>query len=121
MRPIRALVPFLWAVFVASGCGGANTAGSGDGVAVSAAGAGITAAAAGALWVAGGGCRLQGCPYGTYCDEKNGLCDVRRCSEGCPDGTVCNEGLDRCQAPSPPAPPNDFLPTDDKRLLPGTH
>lgn len=88
----------------------------------SAAGAGITAAAAGVLWAAGGGCRLQGCPYGTYCNEKTGFCEVRKCAQGCPDGTVCNEGLDRCQAAPPARAPSDFLPQDNKiQNPPGSH
>src|SRR5688572_8458815 len=56
----------------------------------------ITAIAAGTLWLAGGGCRLQGCPYGSYCNKETGYCDVRKCEDGCPDGTICNEGLGRC-------------------------
>jgi hypothetical protein len=84
-------------------------------------GANITAIAAGTLWIAGGGCRLQGCPYGSYCNKQSGYCDVRRCDMGCPDGTVCNEGLGRCQAPPPPSTPNDFLPQDSKLNPPGTH
>jgi hypothetical protein len=85
-------------------------------------GAAVTAIAAGAVWAAGGGCKLQGCPYGSYCNQKTGFCDVRKCSEGCPDDTICNEGLGRCQAVPPPKVPNDFLPQDDKRLSPpGTH
>jgi hypothetical protein len=84
-------------------------------------GAAVTAIAAGAIWAVGGGCRLQGCPYGSYCNQKSGFCDVRRCDQGCPEGTVCNEGLGRCQASTPLATPNDFLPQDDARMPPGTH
>jgi hypothetical protein len=86
-------------------------------------GAAITAAAAAALWAAGGGCKLQGCPYGSYCNHSSGFCDVRKCSDpgGCPDGTVCNEGLDRCQMAPPPNTPNDFLPQDSVRAPPGQH
>jgi hypothetical protein len=81
-----------------------------------------TAVAAGVVWAAGGGCRLQGCPYGSYCDEKSGFCEVRKCSEGCPTMTVCNEGLDRCQAPAPATGPSDRLPQDDKiNYPPGSH
>jgi hypothetical protein len=95
-------------LLVAPGCGGSSTAGA------PAAGAVVTAVAAGVLWASAGGCKLQGCPYGTYCDKKSGFCEVHKCSEGCPDGTVCNEGLDRCQAPGPGAVPSDRLPQDDK-------
>jgi len=85
-------------------------------------GAAITAAAAGVLWAVGGGCRLQGCPYGTYCDEKTGFCQTKKCSEGCPNGTVCNEGLDRCQVAPPPQTASDLLPQDNKIANPpGTH
>jgi hypothetical protein len=77
------------------------------------AGGASTAIAAGILWAAGGGCRLQGCPYGSYCNQKSGFCEVRKCSQGCPDGTICNEGLGRCQAPAPASPPTDFLPEDN--------
>lgn len=114
------LVPF--AIGLASGCGGSQTTSSLEGASQGqiAAGAAVTAIAAGAVWAAGGGCRLQGCPYGSYCNQKTGFCDVRRCDEGCPDGTICNEGLGRCQASPPPSVPNDFLPQDDKRRLPGT-
>ena len=104
------------------GCGGPQPVEPGTSVGTNAAGAGITAAAAGVVWAAGGGCRLQGCPYGSYCDQKSGLCEVRKCSEGCPDGTVCNEGLNRCQAHAPASPPSDRLPQDDKIANPpGTH
>jgi hypothetical protein len=105
------------------GCGGAaptpTAAGASQGQI--AAGAAATAIAAGAVWAMGGGCRFQGCPYGSYCNQKSGFCDVRRCDQGCPEGTICNEGLGRCQASPPPAVPNDFLPQDDARLPPGTH
>lgn len=77
-------------------------------------GAAITAAAAGAIWAVGGGCRMQGCPYGTYCNDRTGYCEVRKCEQGCPDGTVCNEGLGRCQAAPPAQTPNDFLPQDNR-------
>jgi hypothetical protein len=80
----------------------------------------VTAIAAGTLWLVAGGCRLQGCPYGSYCNPQTGYCDVRKCEQGCPDGTICNEGLGRCQAPPPPKVPNDFLPQDDKRVPPGS-
>jgi hypothetical protein len=80
----------------------------------------VTAIAAGTLWLVAGGCRLQGCPYGSYCNQQTGYCDVRKCEQGCPDGTICNEGLGRCQAPPPPKVPNDFLPQDDKRIPPGS-
>lgn len=82
------------------------------------AGAGITAAVAGVAWVAGGGCRFQGCPYGSFCDNKTGYCVAQTCAAGCPDGTVCNEGLDRCQAAPPAETPRDTLPQDDARNLP---
>jgi hypothetical protein len=88
----------------------------------------ITAIAAGTLWIVAGGCRLQasmahgqGCPYGSYCNQKTGYCDVRKCQDGCPDGTICNEGLGRCQAPPPPKVPTDFLPQDDARNPPGAN
>jgi hypothetical protein len=110
------------ALWLAAGCGSAPPGPSSSLVGASqgqiAAGAAVTAIAAGALWAAGGGCRLQGCPYGSYCNQQTGFCDVRKCSEGCPDGTICNEGLGRCQATPPPKVPNDFLPQDDKRQLP---
>jgi hypothetical protein len=99
------------AVLGAFGCGGTpSPAGSQT---LNVAGGVTTAIAAGVLWAAGGGCRLQGCPYGSYCNHKSGFCEVRKCSQGCPDGTICNEGLGRCQAPPPAAPPNDFLPEDN--------
>jgi hypothetical protein len=104
------------------GCAGANQAGpNAPSATTSAAGAGGTAAAAAVLWVAGGGCKLQGCPYGSFCNKDTGLCEAKRCSEGCPDGTVCNEGLDRCQMAPPPSTPNDFLPQDSKLAPPGQH
>ena len=94
---------------IAMGCGGASGAEAGN-----AAGAVGNVVAASVLWAAAGGCKLQGCPYGTYCDKNSGFCEVHKCSEGCPQGTVCNEGLDRCQAPAPASPPSDRLPQDDK-------
>jgi hypothetical protein len=106
------------------GCGG-----GGQGVAINspassnaanAGGAAVTAVAAGVVWAAGGGCRLQGCPYGSFCDESSGFCEVRRCSQGCPPDTVCNEGLDRCQMRPPASTPNDNLPQDNKVLSPPT-
>lgn len=124
MRLTKALVPLFWVVFAASGCAGrqAGPNGPGEATAVTAGGAAGTAAAAGVIWAAGGGCRLQGCPYGSYCNRDTGLCDVRKCSQGCPSGTVCNEGLDRCQGPSPANTPNDRLPQDDRiRNPPGSH
>jgi hypothetical protein len=81
----------------------------------------VTAVAAGTLWLAAGGCRLQGCPYGGYCNKQTGYCDVVKCEQGCPAGTICNEGLGLCQAPPPPKAPNDFLPQDDARNPPGTN
>lgn len=124
----RALVGLILFVLNAS-CGGAPPAGStaptgaaiGPSQGAIAAGAAATAIAAGAVWAVGGGCRLQGCPYGSYCNQSSGFCDVRRCEEGCPEGTVCNEGLGRCQVAPPPKLPNDFLPQDDARNPPGTH
>jgi hypothetical protein len=73
-----------------SGCGGSQPPSTLEGASQGqiAAGAAVTAIAAGAMWAAGGGCRLQGCPYGSYCNQKTGFCDVRRCNEGCPDGTI---------------------------------
>lgn len=97
---------------LATGCTGTRS--STDPAVGNTGGAIITAVAAGTLWAAAGGCKLQGCPYGTYCDKKSGFCEVHKCSEGCPEGTVCNEGLDRCQAPGPGNMPNDRLPQDDK-------
>lgn len=96
----------------ASACGGSNPTPAGSQTA-NASGALVTAIAAGAVWAAGGGCRMQGCPYGSYCNRKSGFCEVRKCSQGCPEDTICNEGLGRCQAPPPPNPPNDFLPEDN--------
>lgn len=97
---------------IAAGCGGSGASG-GSGVS-GPGGAAINAMAAGVLWATAGGCKLQGCPYGSYCDHKSGFCEVHKCADGCPDGTVCNEGLDRCQAPGPPNVPSDRLPQDDK-------
>lgn len=121
-RGARALSGFvLLVVLTAGGCApsqvqpqqaGEGGQGANGGLAVA------TAIAAGTLWAAGGGCRLQGCPYGSYCNQKSTFCDVRKCGEGCPEGTVCNEGLGRCQAPPPASPPNDFLPQDNKANLP---
>jgi hypothetical protein len=99
------------------GCAGSAPTPAGS-QSVNATGALVTAIAAGALWAVGGGCRLQGCPYGSYCNQKNGFCEVRKCSEGCPDDTICNEGLDRCQVAPPPNPPTDFLPEDNLLLRP---
>ena len=76
----------------------------------------LLATAAATLWAVGGGCKLQGCPYGSYCDKKSGFCDTRTCGEGCQSNTSCNEGLDRCQDPAPASPPNDFLPSDQQPL-----
>lgn len=120
----RTLIPSHWALFGMLGCGTTGTppVQPGDpGVPVgNAGGAAITAAAAGVVWAVGGGCRLQGCPYGTFCNGTSGFCVVKKCSEGCPSGTICNEGLDRCQAAPPPQTPNDFLPQDDRtRIQPG--
>jgi hypothetical protein len=84
-------------------------------------GAVATAAAAAVIWATAGGCKLQGCPYGSVCNKKSGFCDVIKCEDGCPDGTICNEGLHRCQAPPPPKTPNDFLPQDSKLNPPGYH
>lgn len=117
----------LGAYLLLLGCGSSQgsdpfAVGQGSSGAENAAGAGITAAAAGVAWAVGGGCRLQGCPYGTYCDETTGFCQVRKCSEGCPGGTVCNEGLDRCQAVPPARNPTDLLPQDNKVANPpGVH
>lgn len=113
-----------WMVLVLGACAGSQTVGPGLDPATNtgnAGGAVATAAAAAAIWAAGGGCKLQGCPYGSYCNHKTGFCDVRKCSDvgGCPDGTVCNEGLDRCQAAPPPNTPNDFLPQDSVTHPPG--
>lgn len=94
---------------VASSCGGATSSASNTAVA---GGAVANATMAAAMWAVGGGCKLQGCPYGSYCNKNTGFCDTRRCSDGCPEGTVCNEGLNRCQGPQPASPPNDFLPSD---------
>jgi hypothetical protein len=102
---------------LSTGCAGSAPTPGGS-QAVNAGGALITAIAAGALWAVGGGCRLQGCPYGSFCDQTSGFCEVRKCSRGCPEGTICNEGLDRCQAPPPPNPPTDFLPEDNLLLRP---
>lgn len=112
--------------FGAAACGGATpTLGNqnydAEGAQANYVGAASTAAIAGAAWIAGGGCKLQGCPYGSYCNEKSGYCEVRTCSEGCPEGTVCNEGLDRCQVAPPAQAPSDRLPMDDKRNPPNTH
>lgn len=129
-RSRRALAGLLL-LALAAGCasappaGGPATPASGAAPGMSqgaiAAGAVATALAAGAVWAIGGGCRLQGCPYGSYCNQKTGYCDVRRCEQGCPEGTICNEGLNRCQVAPPPQLPNDFLPQDDARNPPGTH
>jgi hypothetical protein len=113
----------LWCALGAAACAGPQAPGPGLNPATNtgnAGGAVVTAAAATALWAAGGGCKLQGCPYGSYCNEKTGFCDVRKCSDasGCPNGTVCNEGLDRCQAAPPPNTPNDFLPQDNVLTAP---
>ena len=98
-----------------AGCGGVPAAAPAytGSPSVAYTGAAVTAIAAGVLWAVGGGCKLQGCPYGSYCNQKTGFCDVRKCSEGCPAFTVCNEGLGRCQAPPPANPPTDFLPEDN--------
>jgi hypothetical protein len=113
----------LWCALGAAACAGSQTAPAGLDPATNAGNAGgavATAAAAAAIWAAGGGCKLQGCPYGSYCNENTGFCDVRKCSDagGCPDGTVCNEGLDRCQMAPPPNTPNDFLPQDNVLTAP---
>ena len=100
------------------GCAGSSAPTAAGSQSVNATGALVTAIAAGALWAVGGGCRLQGCPYGSYCNQTNGFCEVRKCSEGCPDDTICNEGLDRCQVAPPPNPPTDFLPEDNLLLRP---
>ncbi|HVZ34174.1 MAG TPA: hypothetical protein VG963_17225 [Polyangiaceae bacterium] len=120
----KTAVSGVWALAAVAvmACAGAQVAPQGNAAAVNATGTAITAAAAGVAWVAGGGCKLQGCPYGSYCNMQSGYCAVRRCSLGCPEGTVCNEGLDRCQAHAPPALPNDLLPQDSKLANPpGVH
>jgi hypothetical protein len=98
----------LWMAGASTGCAGqtANMAST------SPAGA-VTTVAVAAVATAAVGCTFQGCPYGSYCNTSNGLCEERKCSEGCPNNTVCNEGLNRCQAPGPPKTPNDFLPQDN--------
>jgi hypothetical protein len=102
-----------------SAVGGQNAAYSNS---ANMAGAALTAVAAGVVWAAGGGCRLQGCPYGSYCNQDSGFCDVRRCEMGCPRDTVCNEGLNRCQVQPPAKSPNDLLPQDNKlNNLPTMH
>ena len=78
-----------------------------------------TAVAAGVLWAAAGGCNLQGCPYGSFCEEKSGFCRVRKCSQGCPAMTTCNEGLDLCQAPPSAQAASGFLPQNGLRSLGG--
>ena len=100
-------------------CGG-TSAGIGGGAGGGTAGAVGTAGAAAVLSVAGG-CKLQGCSYGSYCNKDSGYCDTRKCTdpEGCPPGTVCNEGMNRCQEPGPPNTPNDFLPQDSVNHPPG--
>ena len=120
MRHWSAFLVFVWAGY-GLGCGGPSNVGAPGNTGANAGAAVGNAAAAGVLWAAGGGCRLQGCPYGTYCDRESGLCEVKKCSEGCPEGTVCNEGLDRCQGAPPPRTPSDRLPQDDVRNPPGTH
>jgi hypothetical protein len=102
-----------------SAVGGQNAAYSNS---ANMAGAALTAVAAGVVWAAGGGCRLQGCPYGSYCNQDSGFCDVRRCEMGCPRDTVCNEGLNRCQVQPPAQGPSDLLPQDNKLTnLPTMH
>lgn len=119
-RITRALVASL-ALGAFFGCGRAAPE-MGDPGSGTAGDAVINAAAAATLWVAAGGCKLQGCPYGSYCNEKTGYCDTRKCSEGCPPMTVCNEGLDRCQQPPIAKTPTDRLPQDDKIANPpGQH
>lgn len=105
------------------GCGGASPSlggGPGQGGA-GAGGAAATAGVAAVVFAVGGGCKLQGCPYGSYCNADSGFCDVRKCTDpsGCPPGTICNEGMNRCQAPGPPSTPNDFLPQDSAAAPPG--
>lgn len=113
-RALRAGLRASMLALLVAGCGAAPSAPSVVGSqSVAYTGAAITAVAAGVLWAVGGGCKLQGCPYGSYCNQKTGFCDVRKCSEGCPALTVCNEGLGRCQAPPPANPPTDFLPEDN--------
>jgi len=110
-------------VIALSGCaGGAQAIPQGNNKVPNASGGQAlgNAVVAGVLWAAGGGCRLQGCPYGSYCSFDSGFCQTRKCSEGCPDNTVCNEGLDRCQAPGPAKIPNDFQPTDNRLTTPPT-
>jgi hypothetical protein len=81
------------------------------------AGAAGTAVVAAVVWAVAGGCKLQGCPYGSYCNEHNGLCVAQTCAAGCPHGKVCNEGLNRCQDAPKAKVPSDFLPQDDRRNL----
>jgi hypothetical protein len=120
MRQLRALVSLCWALSVSS-CGGSSQIPQGQTVPAAQGGeAALTAVAAGVIWAAGGGCRLQGCPYGSFCNNDSGFCQVKKCSEGCPAMTVCNEGLDRCQAAPPARVPNDFLPQDNKIANPPT-
>src|SRR4051812_35583737 len=101
--PLQSLFYMLLTCLGTAGCGGSPQPAPGN----NAGAAAITAAAAGSLWALGGGCRLQGCPYGSYCNQKSAFCDVRKCADGCPEGTVCNEGLGRCQEPQRATPPND--------------
>src|ERR1700712_2908254 len=126
MRRLRALVSclcFFPVAFGLSACGAASSQQIPQGSKVPNASAGdaiANAVAAGVIWATGGGCKLQGCPYGSYCSYDTGFCQTRKCSEGCPLNTVCNEGLDRCQVASPARPPSDYLPTDNKLLTPPT-
>jgi hypothetical protein len=101
------MLAWAWAVCGASGCATQQATFASTDPVAAAINVAVAAAATGAV-----GCKFQGCPYGSYCDQNTGWCVARRCGDGCPDGTVCNEGLDRCQAPAPPATPNDWLPTD---------
>lgn len=115
MRPMPWVPSVLWTACLLAACGGTSQVAP---VSTSPGAAAGTAIAAGAVWIAGGGCRLQGCGYGAYCDRNTGLCVAHTCAKGCPSGTVCNEGLNRCQDAPPPRTPNDFLPQDNKLAQP---
>jgi len=103
----------------AGGCGGMTQSGptsANPGAAVG------TAAAAAVVFAVAGGCRLQGCPYGSFCNASTGFCVAQTCAAGCPTGKVCNEGLNRCQDAPRPKTPTDALPQDNKATyLPTMH
>jgi hypothetical protein len=63
--------------------------------------AGAAAGGAAVLWVAAGGCKLQGCVHGYVCNERTEVCDPAPCgAAGCAVGLRCDPTQGSC-VPAP--------------------